>query len=148
MHRHINRKKQSPILSIPKSEIDAALAQSPAEGKRMLEPIRTLTTAAGMPLNILEDSHTNNLAEVHRTISDLWLCLEGEATFIHGGALVEPRVKEKNGVRNENELLAASIHGGTETIMHPGDWLWIPAGTPHQHQAIGTARLAIIKIPA
>ncbi len=140
--------KKPSVLFIPKSRIDAALAKSPAEGKRMLDSVRALTAPAGMPFNILEDSHTNNLAEIHKTISDLWLCLEGEATFIHGGGLVEPRVKEKNGVRNENELLAGSIHGGIQIIMHPGDWLWIPAGTPHQHQAAGTARLAVIKIPA
>lgn len=142
------KNKKSSALFIPKSRIDAALAQSPAKGKRMLEPIRTLTAAVGAPFNILENSHTaSNLAEIHKTAGDLWLCLEGEATFIHGGELVEPRVKEKDGIRNENELLAGSIRGGTEIIMRPGDWLWIPAGTPHQHQAAATARLAIIKVP-
>ena len=33
-------------------------------------------------------------------------------------------------------------------ILKQGDWLWIPAGEPHQHSATGTARLVIIKIPS
>ncbi len=75
------------------------------------------------PVGILEDTDvSDNLAEVHAKEADLWLGLEGEIEFIVDGKKI---------------------------IVRKGDWLYIPAGVPHQHnKPAGTARLAIIKIPA
>ncbi|MDZ4285450.1 MAG: cupin domain-containing protein, partial [Candidatus Sungbacteria bacterium] len=102
----------------------------------------------GLPFKILEDHQTVNEAEIHRIEGDLWCSLQGEVTFTHGGELVEPRARvRKDGTTDENELIAKEISGGTEVVMKPGDWLWIPAGTAHQHSCTGTARLMIIKIP-
>ena len=135
-------------IHIPKLQVDEALAQSPSVGKHLLEPMKSITAEHGIPMNILEDHAIANKAEIHKNKNDLWLCLEGEVIFTCGGELVDPHVKEKNGVRNENELLADSIRGGMEIILKPGDFLWIPAGEAHQHRCEGTARLVIIKIPA
>ena len=73
----------------------------------MLEPLKSLASEHGLPFKILEDHEVVNEAEIHRICGDLWYCLEGEATFIHGGELIEPRVKvRKDGTTDENELLA------------------------------------------
>ena len=109
------------FIHIPKSVINESLAQAPVAGKRQLEPLMAIAKAGGVPLNILEDHQiTNNEAEVHTEEADLWLCLEGEITF---------------------------ICDDTDVLLKPGDWLWIPTGVPHQHNTSGTARLVIIKIP-
>lgn len=125
-----------------KEEVDKVLAMAPEIGKRML------FKSSDNPVGILEDKDVVNDAEVHKTEGDLWLCLEGEVTFICGGELVDPWFsKDKDGKDKLNELKAKEIKGGTEMTLKPGDWLWIPAGEPHQHKCSGASRLVIIKIP-
>ncbi len=133
---------------IRKGEVDKTLRSVQAIGKKLLEPLKSLASLHNLPLNILEDKEVVNDAEVHKHEGDLWLCLEGEVTFIYGGELVEPRAKKNpDGTEDVRELKAKEIRGGIEVILKPGDWLWIPAGEPHQHKCAGVARLAIIKIP-
>lgn len=134
---------------VPKSLLDETLASASTAGKRLLEPLKTHARESGFPVNILEEQGVWNDAEVHKTEDDLWLCLEGEVKFIYGGELVAPRVAvAADGTQNKNELQAKEIVGGEQVVLHPGDWLYIPAGAPHQHGAEKSARLAIIKIPA
>ena len=132
-----------------KSEIETTLATPAAVGKRLLEPLKSRALAGKLPLNILEDREVSNEAEVHRHEGDLWQCLEGEVTFVYGGEMVAPWVKKlPDGGTDDREIKANEIRGGTEVMLAPGDWLWIPAGQPHSHRTDKTARLAIIKIPA
>lgn len=134
---------------VRKEEIAKTLATAPTQGKKLLEPLKGLAAANKLPFNILEDKEVlNNEAEIHKHEGDLWLCLEGEVTFIYGGELFEPWPKKlPDGKVDEREWKAKEILGGTESVLKPGDWLWIPAGQPHQHQCSGVSRLAIIKIP-
>jgi len=131
-----------------KKDFDEAIANEPAVGKRLLEPLRTFSAENKLPLNILEDKEISNDAEVHTNEGDLWNCLEGEVTFIYGGEMVDPWTsKNPDGSLNEREIKAKEIRNGTKTILKAGDWLWIPAGVPHQHICNDLARLVIIKIP-
>lgn len=134
---------------VRKEDIDKTLASVPTQGKKLLEPLKSLAAANKLPFNILEDKEIlNNDAEVHTHESDLWLCLEGEVKFVYGGELTDPWFKKlADGTEDRREIKAKEIRGGETAILKPGDWLWIPAGQPHQHQCAGTARLAIIKIP-
>ena len=97
---------------------------------------------SSLPFKIHEDIQTMNKAEVHKKAGDLWLCLEGEPTFILGGELENPWLKDGD----ENELRAESIKGGDEIVLKPGDWLWAQSGCPHQHGCKNKAVLMIIKI--
>ncbi|MBP9701571.1 MAG: hypothetical protein KBD47_01155 [Candidatus Pacebacteria bacterium] len=135
---------------IKKSVIDETLNTSYSESpvKKLLEPLRALSLEGKVPLNILEDVNISNEAEIHRHEADLWLCLDGEVTFIYGGEMVDPWVKKNaDGSTDDREWKAKEIKGGTEVVLKQGDWLWIPAGEPHQHKTTGKARLAIIKVP-
>lgn len=126
---------------IPKDLIDQTLTKAAQPGKRQLEPLKSLSKEKAVPLNILEDHEVVNEAEVHEQANDLWLCIEGEVLFTCGGNLVEPRkTDEKTG-----EWKGKSIEGGTDIVMKPGDWLWIPKGVPHLHRCEKIARLYIIK---
>jgi mannose-6-phosphate isomerase-like protein (cupin superfamily) len=108
-----------------------------------------LAKAGAMPLNILEDHQiTDNEAEIHTEEADLWLCLEGEVEFICGGEMDAPWFKKRaDGSEDKTQVKAKTISNGTNVHLATGDWLWIPAGLPHQHNTGGTARLAIIKVP-
>lgn len=64
-------------------------------------------------------------AEVHTLDTDILYVLEGEATLVLGGTLVEPRALSPSEVRGR------SIAGGEEHPLRAGDVLVVPAGTPH-----------------
>jgi len=129
--------------------IDEMLALAPRQGKRLLEPLKDISSKEKLPFNLLEETNVSNDAEVHTHEADLWYCLSGEVTFICGGELVHgiPR-KLKDGTIDEREWKAKEIRGGEAIILKAGDWLHIPAGVPHQHRAVGTAKLIIIKVPS
>lgn len=135
---------------ISKDKVGESLAVTPTKGKHNIEPFKTFAKEHGLPFSLLEDVEVNdNEAEVHMHEGDLWLSLQGECTFVCDGELVEKHVKvNKDGSENSNEWRGSAIAGGATYTLRPGDWLWIPAGVPHQHSAVGTARLAVIKIPA
>lgn len=133
---------------VRKEEIDKTLASEPAPGKKLLEPLKSFAQANRLSFNILEDSDVINEAEVHRHEGDLWHSLEGEVTFVYGGEMVDPWPKKNpDGSTDEREWKAKEIQGGTNVVLKPGDWLWIPPGEPHQHRCVGVSRLVIIKIP-
>ena len=132
---------------VKKELIKETLMAEAKQGKRLIEPLKSFALENNLPFKILEDKEIINEAEVHKKEGDLWYCLEGEVQFIYGGELLEPKVLNKNGIANEDELNSKEIIGGTEVTLRPGDWLWIPAGQPHVHNCPDTARLIIIKIP-
>lgn len=133
---------------IKKENIDEVLKSVPTQGKKLLEPLKTMARENNFPINILEDYNVSNEAEVHTHEADLWFCLEGEVEFVYGGEMVNPRFKENpDGSMDEREIKAPEIKGGTSVILKPGDFLWIPAGQPHLHKCEGVSRLVIIKIP-
>ncbi|HEY4519573.1 MAG TPA: hypothetical protein VJH33_00850 [Candidatus Paceibacterota bacterium] len=137
----------SGALYIRKETVDKALATPPVQGKRNLEPFTSLAKQTGLPLQFLEDTAVSNNAEIHVTEDDLWMCVEGEVTFLCGGTMKDPWFhKRKDGTENKNEIRSNMLENATTYMLNAGDWLWIPAGVPHQHSAKGTARLAIIKI--
>jgi mannose-6-phosphate isomerase-like protein (cupin superfamily) len=65
-------------------------------------------------------------AEYHERFADLFIVLDGRATLISGGTIVNPR-EEAPG-----EIRGAAIEGGTRRELRGGDVAHIPAGTPHQ----------------
>jgi len=139
----------SQCVFISKTEIDKTLSTESTQGKRLLEPLKSISQGKGTPINVLEDNNVSNEAEVHRHEGDLWICLEGEVEFIVGGEMVGPWIHQKSdGTKNELEIKAKEIKDGEHHILSKGDILWIPAGEPHLHRTLGIARLFIIKIPA
>ncbi|MBU6390095.1 hypothetical protein KGQ31_00945 [Patescibacteria group bacterium] len=133
---------------IKNSDIQEALSAKPLTGKNPPEPFASTAREKGLPFSILEDVLVSNDAEVHVRQGDLWLCLEGEAEFVCGGALLKARRRTlPSGAENPDELFGPAISGGQKFILRAGDWLWIPPGEPHQHSARAATRLIIIKIP-
>lgn len=131
-----------------KAVIEETLHTPAQDGVRLLEPLKSLSAADVVPLNILEEKQKSGESEVHRAHHDLWQCLEGEAVFVCGGILHNAIARQNSdGSPNGNELTGDAIDGGEEITLKPGDWLWIPSGIPHQHRATETVRMIIIKIP-
>lgn len=65
-------------------------------------------------------------SEVHQHEADVFYVVEGDATIVTGGKLVNERT-EKPG-----ELRGTSIQGGERHALAKGTVIHIPAGVPHQ----------------
>src|SRR6266850_4628762 len=63
--------------------------------------------------------------EVHDHDTDIFYVLEGSATFVTGGKVVEPKVT------GPGETRAKEITGGQEQHLVKGDVIVIPNGVPH-----------------
>ena len=62
---------------------------------------------------------------VHPKTADVWVVTEGSGTLVTSGELVD-------GTRSASgDLSGASIRGGIERVIKPGDVVFIPAGLSH-----------------
>jgi len=64
--------------------------------------------------------------EIHENFADVFTILEGHATLITGGEVVDAKTTAPG------EIRGASVKGGTRQELKSGDIVHIPAGTPHQ----------------
>jgi mannose-6-phosphate isomerase-like protein (cupin superfamily) len=64
--------------------------------------------------------------EVHQNFADVFYILDGHATVVTGGELVESKDT------GPGEMRGASVKGGAQQEVKAGDVVHIPAGKPHQ----------------
>ena len=74
--------------------------------------------------------------EVHEKTNHVFIIVEGEATFITGGTLVNARDSAPGQRR------AASVEGGETHHLTKGDVITIPAKTPHWFKEVPTQTIA------
>ena len=74
--------------------------------------------------------------EVHEKTNHVFIIVEGEATFIVGGTMVDPKRTAPNQMR------APSVTGGTTYHVSKGDVITIPAKTPHWFKEVPTKTIA------
>ncbi|MEW6127022.1 MAG: heme-binding protein [Acidobacteriota bacterium] len=70
------------------------------------------------------------IAELHTKDADIIYVLEGEATFVTGGTVIEPKTIAQDEIRGKE------IQGGDTRQISKGDVIIVPAGTPHWFKAI------------
>jgi mannose-6-phosphate isomerase-like protein (cupin superfamily) len=63
--------------------------------------------------------------EVHRKETDIFYVVDGEATFVTGGTMTGGKETRPD------QLLGTTIDGGDVHHLTKGDFITIPAGTPH-----------------
>jgi glc operon protein GlcG len=79
-------------------------------------------------------------AEVHAYETDVFYILEGRATVITGGTLLDPKLVAPG------ETRGSAIRGGETLRLSAGDVLTIPHGVPHWFQSVDTPfRYYVIK---
>ncbi len=83
-------------------------------------------------------------AEVHADYNDIFIALDGEATVITGGTVVDPKEV------SPGETRGAKVEGGVPTVMHKGDVMHISPGVPHQTMVAAgkTFTYYVVKIAA
>jgi mannose-6-phosphate isomerase-like protein (cupin superfamily) len=65
-------------------------------------------------------------AEVHSHFDDIMMVVEGKATLITGGELINAHTE------TGGEATGSGIRNGTTQVISAGDVVHVPAGTPHQ----------------
>ena len=65
-------------------------------------------------------------SEMHDGTNHVFIIVDGEAEFITGGTMIDPKVISPGQTRG------SGIAGGTVHHLAKGDVITIPAGTPHQ----------------
>ena len=68
----------------------------------------------------------SGVAEWHEKQADVMFISAGQVTMVYGGTIVDAKTTAPG------EMRGASIQGGTEAKLGPGDVLHIPAKVPHQ----------------
>ncbi|MCM3880953.1 MAG: hypothetical protein ND807_12665, partial [Vicinamibacterales bacterium] len=79
------------------------------------------------------------VANQHDTQAELFMVLDGTATMVTGGKIVEP-------ARNGANVTGKSIDGGTKQKLAKGDFLIIPAGVPHWFTDIAPAGVSLMQL--
>lgn len=80
--------------------------------------------------------------EVHLRDTDLIYVVDGTATLVTGGTLVDARDA------GPGERSGSSLAGGETRKLVPGDVLVVPAGTPHWFQSVpGPFQYYVVKTP-
>ncbi len=109
---------------------------SPAELLERAKHLRQLAAEKGSASETLEKypHHYTMLAfrnrsgagELHQNFADLFYILDGHATVVTGGELVDPKTTAPG------ESAGTSVKGGSGKEVKAGDVVHIPAGMPHQ----------------
>ena len=87
-------------------------------------------------LVILANRRESGPGEYHDHTNHVFIMVEGEATFITGGTMVDAKRTAPDQMR------AASIEGGVTHHLVKGDVITIPAKTPHWFKDVPTKTVA------
>jgi mannose-6-phosphate isomerase-like protein (cupin superfamily) len=84
----------------------------------------------------------NGGGEVHKNFADLFYILDGHATLVTNGELLEPKTT------GPGEMRGTSLKGGARQELKAGDVVHIPAGMSHQMQVADgdTVTYFVVKI--
>ena len=77
---------------------------------------------------------------VHAQTADVWIAIEGSATAVTGGKLVDGKKRP-----NSDDEAGTSIQGGVEQPLKPGDIVYVPPGVPHGFKDIKGFRGYLIR---
>jgi mannose-6-phosphate isomerase-like protein (cupin superfamily) len=109
------------------------LPQLAARAKALLAQARKENGSVSLTLSrypghytMLSARTTSGGGEVHTRVSDFLIVIDGEGTELTGGTMVDPKPGD-NG-----EIRGTRLEGATPHVLHKGDVIHIPAGTPHQ----------------
>jgi len=120
-----------PVTFVPAAQVDVAFAK----GMPLLENSRYKIHASRRD--------APGKAEVHVLDTDIVHVLEGGATFVTGGSVVDGTTVAPD------EIRGASIRGGETRRIGKGDVVVVPNGTPHQFLEVHSPLLYyVVKVTA
>jgi glc operon protein GlcG len=83
----------------------------------------------------------NGMAEIHTEDTDVIYVLEGSATFVTGGAVVDPKTI------GPGEIRGAAVRNGETRMISKGDVIVVPNGVPHWFEKVsGPLNYYVVKV--
>lgn len=120
------------------SDIEKALAVKPGNTNE------DVVSAAGEQTRVAvfhDSKRENDMNEIHDGSDDIYYVLNGKATLLLGGTLIEP-----NEI-SPGEWRAKYAIGGDKVEIKKGDLVFVPRGTRHQRTVTGKGfSMILIKI--
>jgi mannose-6-phosphate isomerase-like protein (cupin superfamily) len=87
-------------------------------------------------LIVLANRRGAGQVEYHEHTNHIFIMVEGEATFVTGGTMVDAKRT------NPDQMTATAIEGGETHHLSKGDVITIPAKTPHGWKEVPTKTVA------
>jgi mannose-6-phosphate isomerase-like protein (cupin superfamily) len=104
------------------ADLAAMVAKQPADRNGTISRLLQFPPYA---VNIEHRVPVAQNASVHETEAELFYVIDGAATLMTGGRLIEP-------TRTGNNLSSAKgVEGGVAQKLSKGDFVMVPAGVPH-----------------
>lgn len=120
-----------PVITTTPQLLD--LAELAERARPLIEQARRGNGSAGITLDHYNGHYTmltartaTGGAELHQHFADFLIVVDGTGTEMTGGTIVDPQTNPGGEIRGK------TLEGATRHILHKGDVLHIPAGTPHQ----------------
>ena len=104
------------------ADLAAMVAKQPSDRNGT---ISRLLQAPPYAVNIEHRVPVPQTASVHETEAELFYVIDGAATLVTGGKLIEPT---RNGA---NLSSTKGVEGGVSQKLAKGDFVMVPAGVPH-----------------
>lgn len=124
------------------SEVTALIAKAKSERKEGQSLVAEPMLELGFYNGHLEYRASVGDATVHETEAEIFYVIDGSATLVTGGKLVnETRT-------NPTNLTGKAIEGGTSRSVAKGDFILVPENTPHWFNTIdGVLVLFSVHVP-
>lgn len=98
------------------AEVDAARARGETGSVLVEEPdFKVMVSRRDKP----------GQSEVHASDTDIFVVIDGQATIVVGGRMIDPRETAPG------EIRGSGIQGGTDYLLEKGVVLTVPRNTPH-----------------
>lgn len=103
---------------------------------QVMSNVRSAPIVSDPGLIVLAQRRDAGPVEYHDVNNHVFIFVEGEATFVVGGTMVDPKRTAPNQMR------APSVMGGTTYHVSKGDVITVPAKTPHWFKEVPTKTIA------
>jgi quercetin dioxygenase-like cupin family protein len=125
------------------ADVQALIAKAKAEHKSdAANTAEVVVTAQGYPLQ-LEYRTGTTPPSIHPAHAELIEVVEGSCTLITGGTLVGA----KPGAPGAMTIGGTAITGGTSRKIAKGDYVLVPANTPHQYTDVQGLIMMTLHMP-
>src|SRR5262249_28583249 len=120
-----------PLTHVPAKDVTAAQTVKPPK------PFITADRYLVMSVKRVEPGQS----EIHAKETDVFYVIDGAATLVTGGTIVDGKTTEPDQIRGK------SIKGGETRRLAKGDVMTIPKGTPHWISAVeGSITYFLVKV--